>query len=162
MGTSGSFSGKRFSCGLSGFGSPTCWGDCSAVLCVPPSPDYDQLSLGTGHACGVLPGGALECWGSNLSNQLSDAPTWGSWIEVAAGQSHSCAVQDSYEVTCWGNNSSGQLTVPLDPSTGSPYLLVSVAVGSYHSCGITLDGYVVCWGQNSDGQATPPAALLPP
>ena len=112
--------------------------------------------------CGVLPGGALECWGSNLSNQLSDAPTWGSWIEVAAGQSHSCAVQDSYEVTCWGNNSSGQLTVPLDPSTGSPYLLVSVAVGSYHSCGITLDGYVVCWGQNSDGQATPPAALLPP
>lgn len=93
-----------------------------------------RVALGGRHACVIVEGGDVVCWGHNNKGQLGIGTTsgrneaigdrsgetgaelpvvdiGGPAIELAAGCSHTCALTPDGEVKCWGNNDFGQLGV---------------------------------------------------
>ncbi|MCY1005959.1 hypothetical protein OV079_10345 [Nannocystis pusilla] len=89
------------------------------------------------HACAVLAGGAVKCWGANDRGQLGlgDTQARGDMpgemgdalpavdlgdpaVSVSVGAEHACAVLQSGAVKCWGRNQSGQLGLGDDESRG--------------------------------------------
>ena len=125
-------------------------------------------SIGKGHACALVSGSKVKCWGSNDVGQLGSgsqnfsATPVGAVITsasaIAAGGVHSCALLSNGTVACWGDNSAGQLgngstttsatPVPVSTITGAN----SIAAGLSHSCAVLSTGDVDCWGDNSAGQ----------
>ena len=99
--------GFRYSCGLREGGSVECWEWGShpfgehwwgiqqdswsddPVLVLPPAGLFTAVSAGWGNACGLRPGGWLECWGPNRSEVVS--PPAGSFTGVSMGLEHACA-----------------------------------------------------------------------
>ena len=98
-----------------------------------------SISVGREHACAVLSGGRVKCWGSNAEGQLGlgdlanrgDAPnelgdalpavdlgTGRTAVEVRAGDRHTCALLDNGQVKCWGDNLKGQLGLGDDSDRG--------------------------------------------
>lgn len=88
------------------------------------------LAVGEYHACALLEGGSIKCWGDNAGSQLGlggdlargqTPETMGDALPtvdlgsapparaVAAGRSHTCTLLDDGTVRCWGWNGSGQL-----------------------------------------------------
>lgn len=80
------------------------------------------------HACAVLDGGAVKCWGENSNGELGQGDTerrgdelgemgaallevdlGGAARQVACGDGHTCALLDDGSVKCWGANFFGQL-----------------------------------------------------
>jgi alpha-tubulin suppressor-like RCC1 family protein len=85
-----------------------------------------SLAAGNGHACAVLPGNQVKCWGHNIFGQLGlgDTPNRGDQPNemgaalaavasnvslIAAGDIHNCALFTDGTVKCWGDNRYGQL-----------------------------------------------------
>ncbi len=83
------------------------------------------VSIGYSHACALMEGGAVKCWGENYDGQL--------------GIDSSITVE-SYQ--------------PVDVSgiDGLAARATQVEVGEYNSCALLSTGAVKCWGSNSDGR----------
>ena len=120
---------------------------------------------GAAHACAVLDGGKVTCWGSDLGGQLGGASycvtvdNGGCWhppigpvvvanldhaTEVAAGSGFSCARNSSGEVSCWGFDGtyrSPTVVSGLPPAKG-------VAAGRSSACSVVTNGAVYCWGKD--------------
>lgn len=158
------------SCGRCG---NTCRGGqaCSAGSCVDPTVGgVGALAMGDRHACVVLAGGRVACWGAAADGRLgagalarsTSTPTYviglESAIDLGAGTSHTCAVTTSGTVYCWGKNESGQLGDGTTESRASPVAVpdlgevIQVALGVAHSCVLRRGGTVACWGANGMGQ----------
>jgi hypothetical protein len=83
--------------------------------------DVEQIDAGGSHACAVLRGGNVLCWGGNWEGQLGDGTTNprnqpvsvmglpSAAAAVSAGRAHTCAVMESGMVYCWVINLQGQL-----------------------------------------------------
>jgi alpha-tubulin suppressor-like RCC1 family protein len=88
----------------------------------------EEISIGWDHACTVLRGGSVRCWGATAEGQAgTDLP--GSQVardeqqvrtpvavqvgavvlRIQAGTSHTCVTLLNGQVRCWGANSAGQL-----------------------------------------------------
>ncbi len=99
-----------------------------------------QVCSGFDHACALLSGGVVKCWGNNergqvgngdAPNDVGDAPgEMGSALdaidldgvpakEITCGILHNCALLQNGEVRCWGNNGVAELGI----GTGSPSLM---------------------------------------
>lgn len=126
--------GFGYACALTDSGEIHCWGagdagqlgngttDDSAVptRVGDGSIDFDQLSVGAMHVCG-LAAGDLHCWGNNDYGQLGDGSANSSaepvlvtgvgspFTSVSAGGAHVCAVATDGAVYCWGSGGIGQL-----------------------------------------------------
>ena len=140
-----------------------------------------SLVAGAHHACAVLEGGTVRCWGLNDSGQLGyghtqdigdDEQPWsqapvdvgGAVVELAAGERHTCARLDTGGVRCWGSNHDGQLgrgtpeTVGDDEVPASRLELTiggavaSLAAGARHTCAVMQGGGLRCWGEGLEGQ----------
>lgn len=132
--------GSEHSCGVATAGAAYCWGfndhgqlgngtntDTNVPVAVSVSSglEFQSVSAGGGHSCGVTRTGEAYCWGRNIVGQLGDGTNTDSNVPVAvsgehafqsvsAGQgsprSHSCGVTrvvgDAY---CWGDNFFGAL-----------------------------------------------------
>jgi alpha-tubulin suppressor-like RCC1 family protein len=83
------------------------------------------------HACALLTGGAVRCWGSGGSGRLGSGATddrldgtvggatqtdeastvalGGAAVAIAAGSMHTCALMTTGDVRCWGLGTSGQI-----------------------------------------------------
>jgi len=85
------------------------------------------LTGGVFHACAMLEGGAVKCWGYNGYGNLGVGD-----VRARGGAP--------------GDMGSALPTVPLAAPA------VSVAAGGHHSCAILSDGRVSCWGYNFYGQ----------
>lgn len=141
----------------------------------------DIFSLGTGHTCHVRTSGAVSCWGSNATSELSGSGTGDdpggrtvsgvmNPVSISAGGGYTCAVLSSGSVKCWGMNASRELgnggtststsasnvssisdAVQIDTSQ-----LVDVELllneGSHHTCVVRSGGTVSCWGNNTNGE----------
>ena len=136
-----SVAGELFCWGYNGFNMLTdiaaAGGSVATPTRVGTRTDWEQVSLGSSHGCGIHSDGTLECWGSNFRGQLgvgmadrtdrvtpTPVVSTETWASVAAGSSHTCAVTVSNEVYCWGLADFGVLGQPGVPrEVGEPRLV---------------------------------------
>jgi alpha-tubulin suppressor-like RCC1 family protein len=135
---------------------------------VTTSQRWRRLAAGATHACALVSGDELYCWGNNGKGQLGlgDAvarlvPTRINseilFAQIAAEGQSSCAIDRQAALQCWGDNAAGQLgmgadapaslAVPTPVGTESDWL--HIAVGSGYACGIRAPGSLYCWGTNT-------------
>jgi alpha-tubulin suppressor-like RCC1 family protein len=153
-------SGDAFTCAVTTGGGMKCWGyaelgqlgtgdatgpeicnnqSSSSFACSKTPVDVVGLTsgvkavaAGTGHACAIMDGGTVKCWGKNKFGELGsgelgpdtcntaffDYPCSPSPVEVVgltdvvqveAGDNHTCARTSAGAVKCWGQSGWGQL-----------------------------------------------------
>ena len=177
--------GEGYSCALTTGGGATCWGynyfgelgdgttsaRATPALVSGLSTGVQAVSAGRSHACAVMTGGDVTCWGSNDFGELGDGtitiqPTpapvsslASGAAAIADGNGSACAITTGGAATCWGANRYGQLgngttTTRLVPTpvSGLGSGVEAIATGSQHTCAVTTGGAVLCWGRNAYGQ----------
>lgn len=175
--------GGDTTCAIAAGGTLWCWGlvpgayqtDTPGVLrwdradapTAVPLAGVTAVSVGPRHACAVASGGAVWCWGDNLSGQLGNGSTQATTIPVRvrvpavvsidAGGSHTCAVSRAGAVWCWGANrfhqSGRRGTKPLlVPALTPVRAAASVVTGGDFSCALGTDARIRCWGRNNSFQ----------
>jgi alpha-tubulin suppressor-like RCC1 family protein len=122
-------------CALTTGGGVSCWGNNKygqlgdgsnqqrnvPVQVIGLTAGVSNVEVGWNHACAVVSGGLLECWGWNYFGQLGD----GTKItqskpahvyrltdgvrDIAVGSAYACVATDLGAVKCWGQNNYGQL-----------------------------------------------------
>ena len=141
---------------------------CGSEVASPLPAQFQQLSAGLVHTCGLLTDGTAYCWGNNDYGQLGDGsrssrayavPVAGSvrFSMLTAGGGHTCGLADG-AAYCWGLNLNGQLgdethtnrTTPTAVAGGVAF--VTLAAGGSYTCGIAADSTAYCWGWNADSQ----------
>ncbi len=183
-------SGANHACAVLADGTLQCWGDNNQaqlgnssagarsnvpVLVSGGIGNAMAITAGAEHACALLTGGGLVCWGGNVYGQVGvgtgassySTPQYvgvgGVTLAVAAGRLHTCAIivvdgGSTTQVACWGDNLKGQLgsgtTAPSPwPSTVPGLSQVrSISAGGDHTCAVLASGAVKCWGDNGDGE----------
>lgn len=138
-------------------GYVVCWGQDTYKESsgYPPNVRFTQLSLGTGHSCGLTIQRQVMCWGRNKEGQSTPPTTKGKdsnqfFSKVTAGHRHTCGLRDAINsdtVICWGSNYAGESRAMFRS------LFVDVTAGAQHSCGVTSKGDIRCWGSNIYGQS---------
>jgi cytochrome c peroxidase len=117
------------------------------------------LAVGDFHACDVIQGGGVQCWGENDHGVLGDGTGVVKEIahatSVAAGHMFSCASLADGSARCWGYGYFGQLGNGGHADSATPVAVsglagvASVAAGGDHACALLSDRTVSCWGQES-------------
>ena len=178
--------GGSYACALTSGGAVKCWGangvgelgnpSMSGFSNVTVPTDVSGLSsgvtaigVGLQHACALITGGSVWCWGQNSDGRLGDGTLTARATPVSVlnvsgatrlsvGQVHTCVIVGG-GATCWGANESGQLgdggiyggnAVPT-PVTGLTSGVVSISAGGYHTCATLASGEARCWGMNNNG-----------
>ncbi|MDO8264298.1 MAG: hypothetical protein Q7T21_13905 [Gallionella sp.] len=185
--------GGDFSCALLSNGTVKCWGGngqgrlgngimpsgsstpVTTPVTVSGVSTAIAITAGRGHACAVLSGGTVKCWGDNSAAMLGNGTTTNSSIPITttgltnavaltAGAVHTCARLADNTVQCWGDNANAQVgpgsitnsTTPATVLSSSPNTAITnvsaVTAGSLHGCGLIDVGTVRCWGSNGSGQ----------
>jgi alpha-tubulin suppressor-like RCC1 family protein len=199
--------GTKFTCILRRTSTVQCWGDGKAsqlgngdivdssvptdVLDVAggaPMANVAMLAVGLEHACAVVPGGYVRCWGVNSNNELADGTiddrstpvtvtNLSGATQVVAGGGYSCALVVDGTVHCWGDNyyvgaglGSGATSTPLTVVMsigGAPLTdVVAIRSGGGNTCARTSIGWQYCWGGNNSsypwaGNGTNDEQILP-
>ncbi len=153
--------------------------------------NVELLAVGGPHACAVVTGGDLYCWGGNDFGQLGidstdpamapvQVTTLSNVTDISANSAyygnHTCAISGG-QIYCWGGNRDFNLGVD---SPYTPRLVptlqvqqsawcssfVQVSAGHDHGCGLTSQRNLCCWGRNGDQQTMastdPPGSQVPP
>ncbi|MEZ4380585.1 MAG: hypothetical protein R3A79_04525 [Nannocystaceae bacterium] len=191
------FPGRKDIAGIGAGGTTTCVrlveGD---LACVEHRYSYNEgvevagirgLAIGEAHACAIVGGEQLRCWGMNDDGCLGvpgdidgivRVPGLANVAHVAVGMSHTCASLRDDSVYCWGNGDAGQLgdgryldeededardqtvrsTAPLRV-TGVRGQIRDLALGDEFSCAATSVG-VYCWGRLNDEVVTVDDAIF--
>ncbi|MEZ4461205.1 MAG: Ig-like domain-containing protein [bacterium] len=127
--------------------------------------ELQQVSAGTGHACGITPAGFAFCWGDGANGRLGNNATSVSSLPVAvdtdltfdeihAGNRHTCA-RTGTDIYCWGDQSSGRVG---NGQTGNSDILTPTKVNGTemfkafslsndHTCAIDDQDDLYCWGE---------------
>jgi alpha-tubulin suppressor-like RCC1 family protein len=165
--------GNDFTCALNASGEVWCWGENdqgqlgrggragTPPFSSTPTPvsgltGATAIMAGPRHACALLEGDRLRCWGANGFRQLGfsgqDIVTEPVAMEgahditaVALGDSATCTTNGVGEVSCWGS------VVPTPEPVVDLTNAVSVVAAARHSCALLTGGSVRCWGINSKG-----------
>ena len=127
--------GTVHTCALTTTGQAKCWGgntygqlgDGSTITRATPagvatlSSGVLQIAAGDFHACALLAGGTLRCWGRNNNYQIGDdtqinrlqpvaaSNVAGSVTRVVLGAQATCVLRAGDSAQCWGANGNGQL-----------------------------------------------------
>ena len=125
-----------------------------------------QVTLGVSHACAIVSGGKLLCWGDNHYGQTGIDGTWpddhgpveviaDGVTEVASGFRATCAVARS-ALICWGDNIGGRFGNGTSGGVLRPTRILDkgvslVAMGTGQTCAV-VTGALWCWGSNQYGQ----------
>jgi alpha-tubulin suppressor-like RCC1 family protein len=146
-----------------------------------PLAGVTQLSAGRDHACAVVRGGQVRCWGDNGFGNIGDGTSENDRLrprtvlngsgtaplvvrQVAAGDGVTCAVLANRQARCWGDNQYGQLgrgllsdgellPVPVLATSGPGRLgnVVALNTAGDHICARLTGDQLRCWGRNVDG-----------
>lgn len=135
--------GGEMSCAFLEGGAARCWGwnlerrphgeDLTALEThrsrVPfHTPGLRQIAFGNAHACGILEGGRVRCWGLDAYGEAGPAAFGPRGpgragdvrdpVAIAASPEHTCVLlpgedeRGAPRVRCWGQNASGELGAP--------------------------------------------------
>lgn len=132
------------------------------------------------HACALLQGGDLYCWGANDYGQCGvgaadggvtpvtvpkPARATGNVSQVGGSEEATCVVTSGASMSCFGRNFSGQLAQGTSDTNEHPSPLAAqgvagtiaqIAPGSgYHLALALADGRVQLWGSNAHGSTAP-------
>ncbi len=178
--------GRDFSCARRRAGTVICWGNNEdgqlgdgrglkpGALSLRPTnvaglSGVTALTAGEYHACALLRGGAVKCWGNGGNGQIGrdSQRAYGTPLSIerlnkivgiASGTGHVCALESVGVVKCWGRNTEGQLGDGKSGSRIKPVTVaglenaVELASGHRHTCARQRSGRVWCWGDNVSGQ----------
>lgn len=125
-----------------------------------------QVTVGHSHACALVEGGAVYCWGESSQGQLGR----GSWDDslvpvrvagveaataIVGGAMHTCALVSSGKVLCWGGGDmrggagDGSSRERMQPALVADLDgVVELAATDFTTCARRSDGAVLCWGRN--------------
>jgi uncharacterized protein YjdB len=131
------FAQYEHTCALTPYGKAYCWGSNSfgglgapsvgggsavpvAVEFSDGTREFQKLTAGAYHSCGMSGAGATLCWGWNVNGGLGDGTTddrgrpvqvrgGHNFVDLSAGTSHTCGVTAEGAAYCWGWNGAGQL-----------------------------------------------------
>lgn len=116
------------------------------------------------HACMIIEGGIVLCWGSNsqgviglkdTTNKHCFPPTEIAVSEEAVyldvGPSYACVITKSGNVECWGSLTNSGSPV-LKPRSMGMSMSVQVSTGVTHECSLRVDGAVFCSGVSLYGE----------
>jgi hypothetical protein len=159
-------------CGRTTDGRAACWnqgfgavqsGDLIGV--VPELDGVEQVVAGLGHACALITGGTVKCWGASDTGAHGAGNTFMVWTptevpgladvtRLAAGESTTCAVFSDGTVKCWGRNSFGEATggifhpdpVLVPTTVAGVENAVDVALSWVSACALLATGQATCWG----------------
>ncbi len=164
--------------GVLGAGVPGAWFDPTKLSDVPLPDLATDIAVGDWHACAVVTGGSLYCWGLNSDGRLgyghvsdlgkAETPTevgpvnvGGPVDKVFAGDDQTCAILTTGALRCWGASVGGKLGYPaIDENIGDdevpadvgdialPAKVADVAIGDRYTCALMETGAVRCWGEN--------------
>jgi hypothetical protein len=125
-----------------------------------------DLEAGGAHACAVVDGGDLHCWGRNHRGQLGAAEEAGfgphlvplpDVVDVDLGHTHTCALTSNGQVYCFGDNQGFQFA-PVDVAWSVTPLRINLpaqadrlVVGYQAACARLVGGEVWCWGDGGYG-----------
>lgn len=174
-----------FTCVLTNKGGVKCWGfnnqgqlgdgttetRLTAVDVSGLGSGVKAIAAGSIHACALLTGGGVKCWGNNSAGQIGDGTSGTNRltpvdvsgitnaVAISTGEYHSCAVLADGVAKCWGSNTEGQIG---DGTSGTTRLTpvavfgitnaVSISASRFNSCVVLIGGGVKCWGDNDEGQ----------
>ena len=174
--------GGRHTCGLSGGGRLSCWGEngsgqlgdgtTSGRTRPTPVPDltFTDVAAGGSHTCGIATDGKTYCWGDGFSGQIGygQLSTESNPVEVDAagvkfakiyaGGAHTCALTAAGKAYCWGDNRAAQIGDGSNNDrtkpveVGTGMSFEELSLGTSHTCGRTGGGAIYCWGANGKGQ----------
>src|SRR5947208_944698 len=88
---------------------------------------------------------SLVSWGLDFYGQVSQTPTTGNYIAVAAGLYSSVAIRSDGRLVAWGDNFNGQVSGPKN-DTGT---YTAIASGYVHVVAVRSDGRLAAWGLNA-------------
>ncbi len=134
------------------------WDD-SPAAAEPPGGPFTAVQAGFEYACGIRPGGALECWGRNRI-MLENIPE-GEFASLDLGIEHACGIRVDGVAECWGW--SGRRRGAASPPRGQ---FTDIAAANGFACGIRPGGAVECWGGGFNKmlehteKASPPAGTF--
>jgi alpha-tubulin suppressor-like RCC1 family protein len=140
-----------------------------------------HLAVGVRHACAIVAGGAVMCWGRNSNGELGHASTLDPTCKLAApcrttaktvaglngvkelalANLHSCALAADETVWCWGYNGTGELgrgdaaptfNDPVPQKVAGLTGVAHITSGYNHACAVKHDDSTYCWGANQQGQ----------
>ena len=141
--------GSAHTCALTRTGGVKCWGynghgalgdGTTIVVSLVPvdvsglASGATAIAAGASHACALMRGGGVLCWGFNYHGQLGNGTTADSSVAVGVA----FAVQEP------------EPTATARPT--GPLRIISIAAGGSHTCALAGDGRVLCWGANWSGQ----------
>lgn len=173
--------GGLSTCALLTSGAVKCWGynrygqlgdgtttdSYAAVDVTGLSSGVTQLSAGGYHACVLMVGGEMRCWGQNALGQLGQGTTVNSsipltvgtgFLQVTASYVHTCARTTAGALQCWGYNYYGEVGNGANTNVTSPTTISAVpnstfiASTGFSTCVIDTTMGAKCWGYNYSGQ----------
>ncbi len=141
----------------------------STAVAVQGVTNATAVSVGDYHACALLTGGNLKCWGRGINGQLGNGTTTTTSTPVSvagittataisAGGYHACALLAGGSVKCWGQNTWGELGDGTTNDSSTPVAVsgitnaIAISAGLDHTCALLGDGSVRCWGRGDYGQ----------
>jgi alpha-tubulin suppressor-like RCC1 family protein len=153
--------GGYVTCARDASNTAKCWGLDAGLGKGPTS--VRSLAVAAAHACAVVEGGTVQCWGegawSTTASPTYAKPTIGDVAQVATGDSFACVITTTGAVSCWGrNDESGLGTQADDDNHVAPAPVpnvsnvTSISASESHSCALTSAGKLLCWGSNSEGE----------
>ncbi|MFN0131092.1 MAG: RCC1 domain-containing protein [Phycisphaerales bacterium] len=131
----------------------------TASYALPDDVLYTQLAAGNGFSFGLKENGAIDGVGADLYNQVSNRPSSGTWIAVAAGYDHGLALKNDGTLAAWGDNTYGQGEVPIDEyaqASENALTYTAIAAGEYFNLALRSDGTIFAWGHNQYGKLDVP------
>ena len=177
--------GSNTSCALLSGGDVYCWGSDDDGELGDGDPAADSytpvktvgltgvadIGVGNGFGCALIPGGSVQCWGSDSSGQQGNGngttansapaavPGLSGVTKLAVGYNATCTLMADRVVVCWGDNDNNQSGPGSTADVQSPAAVpgaegaIDIAdQADYSNCALYRGGSIKCWGYNNNGE----------